>query len=150
MKRRWRLVRPAGETVRTAILACLIAMLLAGSVAMVSAARTLDIAPKVGDILVYRQGARLPQDWEFTVNLTPTKTCVMAPAVMASQGGSLVVEERLENAASYRAHWAGGPTSHGDTDCGSSVDLVMHREELQLLSNAVGGPGVEHRVFSYF
>ena len=150
MRRRWRIALPAGETVRTAVLACLIALLLAASVAMVSAARTLDIAPKVGDILVYRQGDKLPLDWEFTVDISPTRTCVMSPSVMASQGGSLVVEERLDNANTYRAHWAGGPTSNGATDCGSSVDLVMHRVEMQLLSNAVGGPGVDHRLFGYF
>jgi hypothetical protein len=46
-------------------------------------------------------------------------------------------------------HWAGGRTSDGATDCGRSADLVMNREELQLLSNAVGGPGVEHDVFGW-
>ena len=42
-------------------------MLLASSVAMVSAARTLDISPKMGDILVFKHGARMPSDWDFTV-----------------------------------------------------------------------------------
>ena len=58
---------PPSEVARTAILACLIAALLASSVAMVSAARTIQIGPKVGDILVFRQGARMPPDWGFTV-----------------------------------------------------------------------------------
>ena len=49
---------PAGDMLGTALLACMLAALLASSVAMVAAARTIDIAPKVGDILVFKPGAR--------------------------------------------------------------------------------------------
>jgi len=139
--------RRSGDTVRAVVLGCLIAIILAGSVAMVSAAQRLDIAPKVGDILVFKPG-NSSNDWEFTVGKDPDFSCTLVPAVMG--GGSLVVEERVPATQTYRVHWAGQRTSEGATDCGHSADLVVQREQLQLLSNFVGGPGVEHHVFSYF
>src|SRR5579883_3068729 len=54
-----------GETLRTIGLASLIAILLASSVGLVAAARTLDLSPRVGDILVFRPGTQLPLDWIF-------------------------------------------------------------------------------------
>lgn len=146
---RWAARHVTGGVARSAILGALIGMLLASSVAMVSAARTLDIAPKLGDILVFKQGARMPSDWDVTVTTSQAVGCVLTPAVMALDGGSLVVEQRFDNAHIYHVHWAGGRTSDGATDCGHSADLVVSREELQLLSNAVGGPGVEHDAFGW-
>jgi len=139
-----------GDIVRNVVLGALIATILASSVAVVSAARTLDLAPNVGDILVFKKGARMPSDWDFTATNADAMACTLRPDVMATTGGSLVVEQRLDDAGAYRVHWAGGPTSDGVTNCGSSVDVTMSREELQLLSNAVGGPGIEHSAFSYF
>jgi hypothetical protein len=137
---------------KTAIFAALIAGLLAGGVAMVATATTLDLGPKVGDILVFRQGARVPTDWEFAVsNSAPNATmCSLRPDAMAAHGGSLVVEERFTKPRSFLVHWAGGSTSTGRSDCGSSADLVVSRADLQLLSNAVGGPGVERSTFTRF
>ncbi len=142
----------SGDVARTVVLAGLIAALLASSVAMVSAATTIDLGPKVGDILVFRQGARMPMDWEFTATKaeTPATSCSLRPAVMASRGGSLVVEQRFENPRAFRVHWAGTHTDKGATDCGDSAELVLPSEDVQLLSNAVGGPGVEHSVFPGF
>jgi hypothetical protein len=146
MRGRRRLDTEAGNNFgRTALMASLVAGLLAGGVAMVATATTLDLGPKVGDILVFRPGARLPNDWDFTVaHRGPARDmCNLRPEVMASRGGSLVVEEHVTKPHSFVVHWAGGPTSRGAADCGSSADLVVPRTELQLLSNAVGGPGVE-------
>jgi hypothetical protein len=141
-----------GSIGRTAITASLIAGLLAGSVGMVATATTLDLGPKVGDILVFRHGARVPADWEFAAaNSAPgTAACSLRPDVMAGHGGSLVVEERFTRPRRFRVHWAGGPTSTGNTDCGATADLTVSGTDLQLLSNAVGGPGVEHHIFPQF
>jgi hypothetical protein len=133
-------------------MAGLIASLLAGGVAMVATATTLDLGPKVGDILVFRSGARVPADWEFAVIRSDpaAPSCSLRPDVMASHGGSLVVEERFAKPRSYRVHWAGGPTGAGAADCGESADLMVPGTDLQLLSNAVGGPGVERSSFIRF
>jgi hypothetical protein len=154
MRWRRRVNEPAGtgEIARTAMLASLIAGLLVTGVVVVSAATTIDVGPKVGDILVFRPGASMPGDWEFTVATvaSPVVMCRLRPAVMATGGGSLVVEERFHHPRTFRVHWAGVRTSDGTTDCGNSAELVLSGPDLQLLSNAVGGPGVEHSSFGGF
>jgi hypothetical protein len=154
---------------RTALLGCVVGVLLASSVAVVSAATKLDLGPKVGDILVFRPTAQVPDDWEFAVRKytggtyrgqstgggqsaggeQPTGRCTLQPDVMASGGGSLVVEQRLDHPGSrtFRVHWAGAHTGNGASDCGGAADLVVSGPDLQLLTNAVGGPGVEHEGF---
>ena len=138
------------EVARTAMLACLIAALLASTVAMVSVARTIEIGPKVGDILVFPQGARMPPDWGFTVTTAsaPGVTCSLRPMVMASQGGSIVVEQRSRASATFQVHWAGGRTTNAGEDCGNDAELVVPGADLQLLVNVVGGAGVEHKAFA--
>ena len=139
-----------GGQLRTALIAGVIATLLASAAAVVAAARTIDLGPKVGDILVFRAGARLPADWEFAVVTASDQLpvgCKLQPVVMASAGGSLVVEQRTNNSRTYLVHWAGQQTSEPASDCGATADLLVSRTDLQLLSNAVGGPGVEHRAF---
>jgi len=138
-----------GSLARTAALASLIAALLTSGVAMVSAATTMDMGPKVGDILVFRQGARMPGDWDFTVARadTPATTCNLRPEVMADGGGSLVVEQRNQAPRVFRVHWAGAQTSAGAADCGAAAELMVQSLDLQLLANAVGGAGVEHKRF---
>jgi hypothetical protein len=150
--RRPRIPENGFETARTAVLACLVAALLASSVAVVSAARTIDLGPVVGDILVFRHGETLASDWEFTATKAgaTVATCSLRPAVMASRGGSLVVEQRFESPRSFRVHWAGGPTSDGAPNCGDNAELIVPGVDLQLLANAVGGAGVEHRTFGIF
>jgi hypothetical protein len=145
--------RPARDGVRTVLIALFAAFVLAASVAVVAAARTIELGPRVGDILVFRQGAQLPADWEFAAvvqsNDLPV-TCMLKPQAMASGGGSIVVEQRLHTRRMYRVHWAGRRTASGADDCGTGADLLVSRADLQLLSNAVGGPGVEQKVFGRF
>ncbi len=135
---------PEGDTLGTALLACMLAALLASSVAMVAAAGTIDIAPKVGDILVFRPGARVPIEWEFpavTISDQLPVSCNLRPDVMVSAGGSLVV--RSASLASACIGFTGRTAStNGEYDCGAVADLLVSRSDLQLLINAVGGPGV--------
>jgi hypothetical protein len=133
------------------MLACLIAALLASAVAVVSAAGMIEVGPRVGDILVFQQGAHMPPDWEFSVATaaTPSVRCSLRPTVMASQGGSMVVEERFQTPLTFQVHWAGGRTSDSGADCGSDAELVVPGEDLQLLTNVVGGAGVEHKAFPH-
>ncbi len=145
----WRPSLPAADIGRTAILGGVLGVLLASCVAVVAAASTLELGPKVGDILVFKPGAQVPADWEFpAVNQggqLPV-SCNLKPDAMTSGGGSLVVEQRLEHRA-YRVHWAGTRTSADTGNCGATADLVVSGGDLQLLINAVGGPGVEHDGF---
>ena len=135
-----------------------VAALLASMVAVVVFVRTLDLGPRVGDILVFRPGANLQADWEVAVQRpggqlgrsSVAENCVLRPDVMTVEGGSLVVEERTVTPLGYRVHWAGPRTAIGGSNCGVAADLVVSRLDLQLLINAVGGVGVEHRTFAGF
>ena len=66
-------------------------------------------------------------------------TCTLDPAVMAHNGGSLVVETKSLTKPLYGVHWAGAHTSTGAGDCGNSVDLTLSRMDLQSLVNTIGG-----------
>jgi hypothetical protein len=131
----------AGDLVGRALFGCMIAALLASSVAVVSAARRIDFAPKIGAILVFEPGTRLPLEWEFATVVASGQlpvSCTLRPASMAAEGGSLVVEQRSDDKRIYRVHWAGHRTSDGPTDCGATADLLVRRIDLQLLMNAAG------------
>ena len=54
----------------------------------------------------------------------PAATCSLRPAIMAAEGGSLVVEQRLQSPRTFQVHWAGIRTSTGGSDCGGSVELL--------------------------
>lgn len=141
------------EAVRMVLIATTIAVVLVVSLGMVAVARTIELGPKVGDILVFRPGAQAPADWEFAaVKHSPELpvSCKLQPDVMVAGGGSLVVEQRSHNRRLYRVHWAGQRTSRDGEDCGQAADLVLSRADLQLLANVVGGPGVERRLFSAY
>ena len=143
----------AGRFVETALFACVLAALLVSSVAVVSSARTIDLAPKAGDILVFKANMRVPADWEFAAVIESDQlpvSCTLKPGIMASGGGSLVVEQRFAGSRLYRVHWAGQRTSNDASDCGNAADLLVSRLDLQLMTNAVGGAGVEHRAFIDF
>ena len=94
----------------------------------------------------------MPADWEFTATAASGTgaTCTLRPQTMALDGGSMVVEQRFETPRAFQVHWAGGRTSSQDSDCGRNAELIVPGEDLQLLTNAVGGAGVEHRVFPEF
>ncbi len=141
----------AGEIAGTVLIACVVAMVLASAVAVVSAARLIELGPRVGDILVFRHDARVPADWTIAAKTAPSAAdCTLRPDVMTTGGGSIVVESRSYNPLQYRVHWAGAHTSEGSSDCGSTADLTLSRPDLQMLINAVGGVGVERRTFAGF
>jgi hypothetical protein len=135
-----------------ALLGCVLGALLASSVAVVTEVRTIDIGPKVGDILVFRPGAQVAADWEFPATAAgqTAQTCTLKPNVMLASGGSLVVEERLPGLREFHVHWAGARTNDGASNCGNSADLVVTEPDLQLLTNAVGGAGVQRKGFPGF
>lgn len=148
----------AGQVAWTALAGCVVATLLVSLVGVITFVRTLDIGPRVGDILVFRTGAALHTDWEVVAErpsgptgmLPASGNCVLRPDVMAVEGGSLVVEERTIAPLRYRVHWAGPRTAIGSSNCGVAGDLMVSRVDLQMLTNAVGGAGVEHRTFAGF
>lgn len=108
-----------------------------------------EFRPKVGDIVVFRPGSQDTDMWQMIVPATMLRdgtasgrTCSLDPNVIATDGGSLMVEGRQETPTlSYQVHWAGNHTDKM-ADCGQQADLVVSRTDLQRLANAAGGFGV--------
>jgi hypothetical protein len=111
-----------------------------------------EFRPKVGDMVVFRAGSEDPDGWQVTVPATvltpmaqPAGACRLDPNVIATNGGSLVVEARQDAPAlSYRLRWAGQRTAATD-DCGTEASLQVDRTDLQRLANAAGGFGVGNK-----
>ena len=62
---------------------------------------------------------------------------------MHANGGSVIIEAREPRADfGYRVHWAGPRSSNDGTNCGSSADLLMNLEDIEVLAMAAGGYGV--------
>jgi hypothetical protein len=109
-----------------------------------------EFRPKIGDIVVFKAGSQDTDMWQMTIPATIVSTmnssvsgCTLDANVMATDGGSLVVEGRQDAPSLlYRIHWAGRRTSKDGGNCGSAVDLTVTRTDLQRLANAAGGFGV--------
>ena len=132
----------------TILRAGLLAVLLSSGVAALAAARSVDLAPRVGDIAVFGAHRHFEADWTIdATHVADGAACVLQPDVMMHDGGSLVVEQRTAKADAYRVHWAGPRTAAGEGDCGAVADLALGRDDLQMLINAAGGPGVAPKRF---
>jgi len=112
-----------------------------------------EFRPKVGDIVAFKPGSQDTDMWQMTIPATrvstmgaPVGQCSLDPNVMAENGGSLVVEGRLDKPLpQYRIHWAGSETAQTNGNCGTSANLLVSRTDLQRLANAAGGFGVEDK-----
>ena len=102
------------------------------------------LEPAVGDIADFSL-ARASQD-VLAIDVTArenNRTCVLASDVMVRGGGSFVIVARQRSGdGSYLIHWVGSRTSSGESDCGSSADLLVSRRDLLGLAGTVGGFGV--------
>jgi hypothetical protein len=109
--------------------------------------------PKVGDMVVFKPGSQDSDMWEMTIPATIVspggggqEACTLDPNVMATTGGSLVVEARQEAPVlSYQIRWVGERTTSQGTNCGSEAALTVSRTDLQRLANAAGGFGVANK-----
>lgn len=108
--------------------------------------------PRVGDMVVFKPNSQDTDVWQLQVPATDVvgraglTSCTLNPTVMASDGGSLVVEARHDTSPPvYRLHWAGKQTEAGPNDCGPAADFSVTRTDLQKLANAAGGFGVGNK-----
>ena len=130
----------------------LIAMLVAaiGTVALLN---SLSFGPAVGDLVVFTPvhgaaGDAALQPAEITAERAGAAAgrgdCVLSPAAMAREGGSLVVEREESRSGKFLVHWAGPRTSVGPGDCGRVADLLIAASDLLDLAGAAGGFGIGH------
>lgn len=136
-RRRQRLMQEANEIAGTASLACLLAGLLAGMVAAVALLQSVQFGPPVGELLQFGPYEGWKPVWQIAAERTQDgRRCLLQPAIMAASHGSIVVEQRMEDGPRFLLHWAGGPTSAGPTDCGTTANLVVRLNAMQMLLNA--------------
>jgi len=133
----------------TALAICLglIVAMVAFTVNLVDALR-----PKVGDMIVFDAGGRHNDPARVDAprwanGRAVGEVCAMDPAIIAANGGSLVIEARDPSGGEmeYRLHWAGAHSANGQGDCAGSADVAVSRVDLQRLANAAGGFGVQKR-----
>jgi hypothetical protein len=114
-----------------------------------------QIGPEVGEMVVFdpRNGPRYWQEpgilaLRVSTHGSPAPTqaaCILMPSVMAVEGGSLVIEEKMTSQPpSFRVHWSGSRTERGVRDCGPSADLTLRLAQIRALANVAGGFGVHH------
>ena len=125
------------------------AVMLAGMVGTIGLINQVgELGPKVGDIVSFDpldpisrdMHARLPA---IPVDDRPGVACALDVRVMHANGGSMIIEAHVPRSSfSYRVHYAGARSSNDSADCGSSVDLLVNQEDIEVLAMAAGGYGV--------
>jgi hypothetical protein len=129
------------------------AIMVAGCLSTFLVLQLDEFRPKVGDMVVFKSGSQDTDLWQMSIQATvvsatgtPAGECTLDPNVMATDGGSLVVEARqTEPSLLYTIHWAGATTSKLTSSCGTDAKLVISRTDLQRLANAAGGFGIGNK-----
>ena len=133
--------------VTAALLAVVVSLTgLAGAVKIAQTA--VELGPNVGDIVQFDPHGFMPVDSQTQVAVTraDSSRCTLDIETMHSNGGSLVVEQRIraDADASYLVHWAGKRTAADAGNCGRQADLRVDDAKLDMLAMAAGGWGVHH------
>ena len=134
------------------ILSYLIAFTLCLTTCLLSLSEMSQVGPDVGAIVTFdpREG---PKHWEQPGIVAhfasgSRQGCLLMPSVIASTGGSFVIESKeTSRPPVFRVHWSGARTDFGAGDCGRSADLTLPLTQLRALANVAGGFGVEHGFF---
>jgi hypothetical protein len=110
-----------------------------------------EFGPKVGDIITFDPLDSMSRDMKAQITAVPTNarqggTCILDVRSMHAAGGSVIIEARLpQTQPGFRVHWAGASSSDGGGGCGSSADLLLDRQDIEILAMAAGGFGASAR-----
>ncbi len=125
------------------------ALALAGIVGTIGMLQHVgEFGPKVGDIVSFDPVESFSRDMKARIEVASADArhgagCVLDVRAMHANGGSLIVEARQPRARhGFRVHWAGRHSSDGGADCGSSAELLLDQDDLEILAMAAGGFGV--------
>ncbi|HLY89470.1 MAG TPA: hypothetical protein VKQ27_10855 [Acetobacteraceae bacterium] len=123
------------------------AIALAGMVGTIGLIRQVGtLGPKVGDIVAFDPQDTMSRDIKPHVIAVPADqigmACELDVQAMHQGGGSLIIESRrLEPGGGIRIHWSGARTATDGSNCGSSADLVVEQDDIEILALAAGGFG---------
>ena len=110
-----------------------------------------EFGPKVGDIITFDPLDSMSRDMKAQITAVPTNArqgaiCILDVRAMHATGGSVIIEARLSQPQpGFRVHWAGASSSDGGDNCGTSADLLLERQDVEILAMAAGGFGVSAR-----
>ena len=131
------------------ILLAMAAIALAGMVGTIGLIRQVgDVGPNVGDIVAFDPLDSMSRNMKASVTAVHTGTqhgvaCVLDVRAMHAGGGSLVIESRQPATTNgLRVHWAGARTAYDGAGCGSSAELLLNQDDVEVLAMAAGGFGV--------
>lgn len=131
------------------VLLTIVAVGLAGMVGTIGLIHQVgEFGPKVGDIISFDPLASMSLDMRARVTAIPAGNapgvaCALDVRTIHANGGSMIIEGREPRINfGYRVHWAGARSSTDGTDCGSSADLMVNLEDIEVLATAAGGWGV--------
>src|SRR5579883_3142516 len=131
------------------ILLGIVAIALAGMVGTIELIHQVgELGPKVGDIISFDPLDSFSRDMRARVAAIPAEdkpgvACVLDVRAMHADGGSVIIEAREPRTSfAYRVHWAGSRSATDGGDCGSSADLLVNIDDVELLAMAAGGYGV--------
>jgi hypothetical protein len=122
---------------------------IAGTIGLLQ--QVSQLGPKVGDIVSFDASESFSRDMKAQLTVAPIDkrrgtTCTLDVWAMHTSGGSVIIESRqLGTENGFRVHWAGGATSDDGTNCGSSADLLMSQQDIEVLAMSAGGYGVPAR-----
>jgi hypothetical protein len=130
------------------VLLSIVAIALAGMVGTIGLIHQVgELGPKVGDMVAFDPLDPISRDMHARLTAMPTENepgvaCVLDVRAMHAGGGSIVIEGREPRSGfGYRVHWAGARSSNDGADCGTSADLYINVEDVELLAMAAGGYG---------
>ncbi len=131
------------------VLLGIVAIALAGTVGTIGLIHQVgELGPKVGDIVSFDPLDPISRDMHARLTAVPADdrpgvACVLDVQAMHANGGSLIIEAREPGSSfAYRVHWAGARSSNDGANCGSSADLRVNLEDIEVLAMAAGGYGV--------
>jgi hypothetical protein len=131
------------------VLLGVVAIALAGMVGTIGLINQVgELSPKVGDIVSFDPMDSMSRDMQallpaMLADDRPGVACVLDVRTIHANGGSVIIEAREPRADfAYRVHWAGPRSSNDGSNCGSSADLLVNLEDIEVLAMAAGGYGV--------
>ncbi len=97
-------------------------------------------APHVGDMIAFHPSGSTAVGKRLTVLTKAGTTCALEMGTLQGSGGSFIVE-RPAPGGRFLVHWAGLHTGRGKEDCGSSADVILDAQQLDILGAAALASG---------
>ena len=133
----------------TGVVLGMLAIGLAGIAGTIGLIRAIgEIGPKVGEIVAFEPREPIASDMKVRIEAMRVDGgsrvgCVLDIRAMHDGGGSIIIESRqpMTNHG-IRVHWAGARSANDDMNCGTSADLLLNQDDIEVLAMAAGGFGV--------